>query len=195
LKGDEMNITSLSPKIPIEFKYLEKLSLGIINLNYGKMGCWLWKDHYVKISINGVSKKVNEIIYQIYNGKLQDGETVIPSICKDMECVNPNHLRVIKNYNFKYSNYWDKSKIRNKYKHLIRFVKMTSEEEEKYLKLFGFSGEIKKTFEENSYQYFLIRSITTIPETLDVLLQLSQFKKVFPKEKIIRELESMINNL
>lgn len=61
-------------------------------------GCWLWllavdKDGYGLITIDGKSKRVHRLSYEIFKGDIPEKMLVLHS-CDMPSCVNPEHLKI-----------------------------------------------------------------------------------------------------
>ena len=193
-----MSIISVIPKIDISVKNLEKIQNSIIEWNYGSKGCWLWKDEHLQIYINGKRSKAPEIIYQIYNGKLDKNSTVIPIVCKDFECVNPEHQSIISKIEKRHprNSYWRKSKMRNKWKNIIKFIESSPEKKEEYLRRLGDTDRFESVFKENPEQYHLLMNMTAPGrEYAKTLQEFSELLKYHPKEEIISYIKQMMNNV
>lgn len=75
-------------------KFEDKL---IIPIEEG--ACWSWKGRpnrfrYRHFSINGKSKYIHRISYELYVGKIPKG-LVIDHLCRNPECSNPKHLEAV----------------------------------------------------------------------------------------------------
>ena len=182
-----MNIPTVSPKIYIEDKNLEKLTNSIIDWDFSKHHCWLWKDRNNQFYMRGQGWKANEIIYKIYNGSLPENHTVKPTVCKDCQCVNPEHMTLLDTTKGKSISYHTKNfNIREHYKRLIKFVEKTPEQEAEYLKFFDHTDIETKLYQENRKIYYSFMNSTAPGKDHVMRLQmLSEIKKSCSKKEII----------
>lgn len=63
---------------------------------YSPCGCWYWLGNLnenlrAKITIEGKSKQVSRVIYELVKGKIPDGLFALHT-CDNPMCVNPDHL-------------------------------------------------------------------------------------------------------
>ena len=62
-------------------------------------GCWIWMGHvkdngYGGMSKEGRNRRAHVVIYEQYNGPVQDG-LQLDHLCRVRCCVNPSHLEPV----------------------------------------------------------------------------------------------------
>ena len=74
-------------------RFQKKIELDILT------GCWLWKgslnyNGYGQFKLNNKVCKAHRVSYEHWNGKIPN-QLVINHICRNRQCVNPQHLEVV----------------------------------------------------------------------------------------------------
>lgn len=62
--------------------------------------CWIWIGAktikgYGIFCLNGTNTTAHRAIYQIENGIIKDKSLEVDHLCKNIKCVNPNHLELV----------------------------------------------------------------------------------------------------
>lgn len=97
-----IKVLGLQPRLvyvkvkPID--YSEKIKARLLSrIKENTFGCWEFQGYksplgYGKLSYNGYSQYAHRVSYQIFNKKQIPNNISVIHICKNKDCINPDHL-------------------------------------------------------------------------------------------------------